>query len=381
MSSILVAIPSLLVGGTEIQTLRLVEALNQGGHHVVTVCYFEYDFNMVQLFRRAGSKVECLSAYGNRPQGAKAQYQFLKDGLKRVVAAYRPKVAHVQYMAPGAIPIFILSRMGVKNIIATLHTDADIYKNLRLIHYLQKHKVTAFTCVTQAAEKNFFGSANLWNEQSHLAKRNHLTLYNCLAPKETPQPEVSSVEHAPLTIGFVGRLEPIKGADLVLPAFAELLKLNASNRDLHLRIVGDGSLRTSMEQQQKELGLSSDRLTWVGRVEHDRLAEQYQQMDIVWMPSRSEGFGLSAIEAMAYGCPVIASATGGLTEIVDQHQDALTFAVGDTTTLAQKSLQLINTPSLYQEVKRYAYTRSQDFTFAQYQSHILSFYQQVLERK
>ena len=61
--SILIAIPCLRVGGTEIQTLRLVEALTDNGYHCVTVCYFEYDFAMRQRFEEAGSKVVCLSAF------------------------------------------------------------------------------------------------------------------------------------------------------------------------------------------------------------------------------------------------------------------------------------------------------------------------------
>ena len=65
-TSVLIGIPCLKTGGTEIQTLRLVEALTDAGYNCVTVCYFEYDFAMVQAFERAGSHVVCLSAYGPR---------------------------------------------------------------------------------------------------------------------------------------------------------------------------------------------------------------------------------------------------------------------------------------------------------------------------
>ena len=121
------------------QTLHLVEALVDSGHPCVTVCYFEYDFQMVQLFEQAGSRVVCLSAYGDRPSGNRETYRFLKAGLKRVVNEYRPKVAMVQYMAPGAMPLIILRRLGIKDIVAMLHTDADIYKSLRLVRFLQRH--------------------------------------------------------------------------------------------------------------------------------------------------------------------------------------------------------------------------------------------------
>lgn len=371
MSSVLVAIPSLLVGGTEIQTLRLVEALNQGGHHVVTVCYFEYDFNMVQQFKQAGSKVVCLSAYGNRPEGIKAQRKFLKEGLKRVVAEYRPKIAHVQYMAPGAIPIMILHQLGIKNIIATLHTDANIYKNLRLIHFLQKHIVTAFTCVTATAEQNFFGSHQFYTPELAICKHNHFTLYNSLPQNSSSTIRISESSSR---IGFVGRLESIKGADLLLPAFAELMK---QNPEATLRIVGDGSLRNKMEQQQKDLSIPNDKVTWVGRVEHEKLEEQYNQMDIVWMPSRSEGFGLSAIEAMSFRKPVIATNTGGLKEIITDGKDGLLFENEDIHALVIKTCDLLKNKELIAAISTNAQQRSCDFSFEKYQSNINNLYSKL----
>ena len=60
------------------QTLRQIEALIAGGYQCVTVCYFEYDYTTVELFKRAGSEVVCLSAYGDRPQGQGNVYIFLK---------------------------------------------------------------------------------------------------------------------------------------------------------------------------------------------------------------------------------------------------------------------------------------------------------------
>ena len=59
--TILICIPCLLTGGTEIQTLNLVQALVAGGHRVVTTCYFEYSDDMVVRFRKVGSEVVCLS--------------------------------------------------------------------------------------------------------------------------------------------------------------------------------------------------------------------------------------------------------------------------------------------------------------------------------
>jgi hypothetical protein len=50
--------------------------------------------------------------------------------------------------------------LGIKNIIATAHTAADIYPNLRLVHFVQRHLVRVFTCISLRAEESFFGKLN-----------------------------------------------------------------------------------------------------------------------------------------------------------------------------------------------------------------------------
>lgn len=151
---VLICIPCLLTGGTEIQTLNLVKSLIQGKHQVSTVCYFEYLPEMVSRYQEAGSKVTCLSPVGKRIGGMKG-IAFLYKGLKQVVQAEKPEVAHVQYMAPGAIPIILLRMIGIKNVIATAHTAADIYPNLKLVHFIQRHCIRVFTNITLTAENLF----------------------------------------------------------------------------------------------------------------------------------------------------------------------------------------------------------------------------------
>lgn len=374
MNSVLIGIPCLKVGGTEIQTLRLVEALVSGGYHCVTVCYFEYDFAMVQQFEKAGSRVICLSAYGRRPKSSRDVYKFLKRGLKRVVEEYRPKIAHVQYMAPGAIPIVILYRLGVKNIIATLHTDADIYKNLRLVRFAQRLLTRVFQCVTQKAESNFFGSSNLYDDNYQFQRHNHITIHNCLPDNYIFGSQNAKEINSPITIGVVARLETIKGTDVVIPAFAKVLERYP---DCRLIIVGDGKLRTEMERQQQQFGVADDKIQWLGRVAYEALPELYQQMDIVWGPSRSEGFGLSAVEAMAQGCAVIASDTGGLSEIIHDGEDGLLCKIADYDDLANKTISLIGNPQLHSQIKEKAIITAKQYSFDIYKNKILQLYKSL----
>lgn len=62
--NVLICIPCLLTGGTEIQTLSIVRALVQGGHQVITVCYFEFSELMINNYRKANCEVVCLQKDG-----------------------------------------------------------------------------------------------------------------------------------------------------------------------------------------------------------------------------------------------------------------------------------------------------------------------------
>lgn len=394
---VLICIPLLEAGGTEIQTLNTVQVLVQGGHEVTVACYFEHTPYMIGQFEEAGAKVILFSPDGNRLGGWRI-VPFLYKNLRSVIKAVRPDIVHVQYMAPGAMVILLLWLMGVKNLIATVHTAADIYKDLRLIHFIQRHCVRAWICITERAERSFFGSSQLYSKDMVLGKRNHFTIYNALGEFSVYRLEFSDSfpfalqtengkpEQRDLTkhersaslntkqersvIGVVSRLEHIKGMDLVVPAFAEVRKRFP---DVRLLVVGDGSLRAAMEQQAMALGCD-DAVTWAGRQPQEELSQYYSRMDIVLMPSRSEGFGLTAIEAMAHGCVVVASDIGGLPEVVRDGVCGLLHRSEDVRDMAEKICSLIASSELYRSLQKNALQHVQKFSFQRYAELIHNLY-------
>lgn len=349
-----------MTGGTEVQTLNLVRALIDGRHRVVTVCYFEHSEDMVSRFQKTGSEVVCLSPNGIRIGGWRG-ILFLYKGLRSVLRQYKPDIAHVQYMAPGAIPILLLRLLGMRRILTTAHTAADIYPNLKLVHFIQRHCVRAFTCITELAERSFFGSSQLYDECYPLKMRNHFTIYNAL-PAGLSIIQDPRTANRPITIGVVSRLEPIKGMDLVVPAFA---KVKMSHPEVRLLIVGDGSLRRQMEQQVQTIGIS-DSVEFVGRQPQETLTPYYDRIDILLMPSRSEGFGLTAIEGMARGCVVVASRVGGLPEVVREEEVGLLHESGNIDDLASKLIYLCESPELWRQYSVRAMTYVRRFGFERF---------------
>lgn len=371
---VLICIPCLLTGGTEIQTLSIVRSLVDGGHNVTTVCYFEFFELMVNNYRNAGSEVVCLQKNGLRI-GDKAVFSFLYKGLKSVIKQFRPDIVHVQYMAPGAIPVFILQLLGVKNIITTAHTAADIYPNLSLVHFIQKRMVRAFMCITLKAENSFFGTSQLYGVDTILRRRNHFTIYNTLPQYIKIRNNEKSFDNDILTIGVVSRLEKIKGMDLVIPAFAEVIKQGYKAKFM---VVGDGSIKKEMEKQSVELGVSNF-IEWKGRTEQSKLQECYDQIDILLMPSRSEGFGLTAIEGMARGCVPVVSDTGGLPEVVQNNVSGLLHKTEDIKDLADKIVSLCENRKMLECLSKKAVERAKTFEFDKFSRLINDLYSKLIK--
>ncbi|HEX2171475.1 MAG TPA: glycosyltransferase [Dehalococcoidia bacterium] len=110
---------------------------------------------------------------------------------------------------------------------------------------------------------------------------------------------------------FVGRLEPLKGIDILLQALPRIehrgpVRLLVAGGDAQ----GDPE-RARLERLATDLGIA-DRVTFLGPVDHDRLPALYRAADVCVVPSYYESFGLVAVEALACGTPVIASRVGGL---------------------------------------------------------------------
>ncbi|MGC1185303.1 MAG: glycosyltransferase family 4 protein, partial [Candidatus Dormiibacterota bacterium] len=111
------------------------------------------------------------------------------------------------------------------------------------------------------------------------------------------------------TMLFVGRLVPIKGVPQFIAAFREL---SAKFPHLRAEICGEGPLYQAASAAAKEFG---GRLQVRGRVSEAELAQSYQRSVLLVVPSRFEGLGVVALEAMATGTPVLATDVPGLTDL------------------------------------------------------------------
>ncbi|MCK6564373.1 MAG: glycosyltransferase [Dehalococcoidia bacterium] len=122
------------------------------------------------------------------------------------------------------------------------------------------------------------------------------------------------LEQAGPVLLWVGRLEKLKGVDILIQALAEL-----DERHFTLLVVGGderaADLKAELQHQAAASGLAAN-VRFVGAVPHDQLPVYYSAADVCVVPSYYESFGLVAVEAMACGTPVVASRVGGLVSSV-----------------------------------------------------------------
>lgn len=150
--------------------------------------------------------------------------------------------------------------------------------------------------------------------------------------------ELGVAEGAPL-VGSVGRLVPIKAVDAFLDAAARVAR---SCPDARFVVVGGGELEQDLRRRAGDLGLDA-RLDFLGfRAD---LEFVLADLDVLVLSSRNEGTPVTVIEALAAGCAVVATAVGGVPEVLEHGRSGVLVPPGDTVALAAAVERLIDDPA------------------------------------
>lgn len=139
---------------------------------------------------------------------------------------------------------------------------------------------------------------------------------------------------------FVGRLDPVKGAPLLIEAFARILP---DHPEARLTIVGDGPSRAGAEARARGLGIAPS-VTFAGFRAQTEVARMLEEADLLILPSFAEGVPVVLMEAMASRIPVIASRVAGVQELVGDGVTGFTVPPGDVATLAERIGRILSDP-------------------------------------
>jgi glycosyltransferase involved in cell wall biosynthesis len=163
-----------------------------------------------------------------------------------------------------------------------------------------------------------------------------------------PTPAAQSTEAKLL---FVGRFDRIKGADILLDAFA---RIAAVHPDAQLTFVGpdsgvaqaDGSRLHLSHALSRLPGPTRDRIQVLGPRDRDEIAALRRHFPITFIASRYETFGVALVEAMAAGSAVVSTRTGGLAEVLRDGDTGLLVPAEDPAAMAEACLRLLSDPAL-----------------------------------
>jgi N-acetyl-alpha-D-glucosaminyl L-malate synthase BshA len=261
--------------------------------------------------------------------------------MHEVVKMHGLDLLHVHYAIPHATSAWIAREMlreagsDVK-VITTLHgTDITIVGQDRSFHPITKfsiEKSDRITAVSQFLKRetfNAFGCTGC----------NVEVIYNFIDPDVYDRTKYPPLLRQQLNGGrrvmmHVSNFRAVKRVRDVVRVFAKVREAVPSV----LVMVGDGPDRVDAEAEARSLGVDSD-VHFLGKI--DAVAPLLAGADLFMLTSQSESFGLSALEALASGAPVVGSKAGGLVEVVKEGVTGALREVGDVDGMAAAAVDIL----------------------------------------
>jgi glycosyltransferase involved in cell wall biosynthesis len=180
--------------------------------------------------------------------------------------------------------------------------------------------------------------------------------------------------HQDIIIGFVGAFVEWHGIRFMLNSLCNLLQA----KNIHILIVGDGPIRSEIEQQILNLNIK-EFVTITGFIDADEVPRYISDMDICVMPdSNTHGSPVKIFEYMAMGKPIVAPAYEPITEVLTDHIDSMLFPPKDSKAFADRIVELIEDKDLMKRIGKNAQEKVfKKHTWSQHAKDIIRLYQTV----
>lgn len=319
--------------------LQIAQAYSEAGHQVTTV--FLNDVENPLTKEIYPGDIYFLQLNHKRPDWRfRAFYHLLKLSISNKFDA---AVCH--HYKPSSIVALLDRIIPIPKLFMVNHNPGNLRRSGRriIIRFLFSPRWT-FLTVSDWVKRDFLSHAP-WMDQQRVTR-----LYNCIDIDTIVANQLAAIDARKalklpencFIFGNIHRLDPSKGHDYLIKAFA---KAFSGNDSIHLCVIGGGERKTYLETLAAEVGVA-DQVHLSGLVP---CASNYAKaFDAFVIPSLHEGFGLGLLEAMAARLPVIASTGGALPEVTGDA--ALQFTPGDTEELSKKLQQVYQASNKEREV-------------------------------
>ena len=274
--------------------------------------------------------------------------------MHEVVLAHKLDLLHVHYAIPHATSAWIAREMLAPTrpdirVLTTLHgTDITIVGQDPSFHAITKFSIeqsdglTAVSRFLQRETVRAFGCTGC--EIEVIPNFIDPQVYDRAKYKTALRDQVAASDRV---LMHISNFRPVKRVRDVVRIFARVRQEIPSV----LVMVGDGPDRVHAEAEARELGVD-DRVFFLGKIE--AVAPLLSAADLFLIPSQTESFGLSALEALASGVPVVGSATGGLPEVVRDGETGALCEVGDIDAMAAAAIDMLRDRDRWEEMSTLA---------------------------
>ena len=319
-------------GGAERHILNLCASLDPRKAAITVVCLFEEPF--ARMAKETGVNVLVVPMRHKLDLGTLTR---LTDVIKR----NRPDLVHTHGVRANLLGRLAAKMAGVNKIVTTVHSllvrdYPDFWSRLanswteRLTRGLTDH----FIAVSQGLKNALVEDGMPENKITVIYNGLDLVRFKPCLPPGTYRRWLGYDERVPL-VAIVARLHSVKGHNYFLQAAVEVLKVISKVRFL---VVGTGPDEPMLKEMTNKLGLQ-EVVNFTGFISD--IPDLMADMDVLVIPSLWEGFGLTAIEAMTVGLPVVATEVGGLPEVVRPGETGILVPPADAVSLAKGILWVL----------------------------------------
>ncbi len=326
-------------GGSGVVATELGIELAHRGHEIHFISY-------AQPFRLSGRE-ERIQFHevpvSNYPLFEFPPYSLaLATRMSEVAEYYDLDLLHVHYAIPHSVSAMLARQMLARSgrrlpFVTTLHgTDITLVGADRAYLPITKYAIDESDGVTSISEYLRRQTVETFGTTRHIEVISNFV--NCDVyvrdPVASKTMRAQYAEPGEAVLVHLSNFRPVKRIQDVIQIFAGV----AREIPARLLMVGDGPERSSAEWLAKSLEIS-DRVHFLGK--HDQVNQLLPAADLMLMPSELESFGLAALEAMACEVPTIATAVGGVPEMIQNGVTGLLFPVGDVNAMSQAAVALL----------------------------------------
>ena len=287
--------------------------------------------------------------------------------VRKIIKKEKISIVHAHHRM-ATFYMFFLKRICNVKVISTLH---GCFSDKKLLTHLIYNNLDIIACGSNVKD--------VFAKNYNIDKENITVINNAIKENNDKNASVNLDDFdikSYKKIAYIGRLSEEKGVNDLLEAIHILFK---KFKNVCLIIVGEGPQEEELKKKVKELKIEKN-VIFLGY--QDRIQSIIQQVDLVVLPSYTEGLPLTPIEAFSCGKPVVATSTEGSMEIIEDNINGFLVPIGNIEILADKIQMILQDKTLYNkmciEAKK---SYNQKYNFSVFKKKVLLYYRAIVEGK